>query len=62
MKGNMFKELKEKNRIEKSSFFNEIFLEYKALKLPLDHMEREESQTSLIEGLKSGIFVASRAE
>ena len=34
MKGNMFKELKEKNRIEKSSFFNEISLEYKALKLP----------------------------
>ena len=48
----MFKEQNAKNRIEKSSFFNEIFLENKALKLPKDYMEREESQTCLIEGLK----------
>ena len=34
MEGNMFKEWNAKNRVEKSSFFNEISLDYKALKLP----------------------------
>ena len=36
-----------KNRIEKSSFFREISLEYRATKLPYDYKERKESQTSL---------------
>ena len=39
-------------QLKKSSFFNEIPLEFKALKLPQDNMEREESQTCLIEGHK----------
>ena len=48
----MFKEQNAKNRIEKSSFFKEIPLENKAVKLPQDYMEREEIQTCLIESLK----------
>ena len=48
-----------KNRIEKSSFFNEISLKYKVLKLPLDYIEREESQTCLIRGLKYQLKVKS---
>ena len=34
MEGNMFKEKNAKNRIENSSFFNEVSIEYKATKLP----------------------------
>ena len=41
MESSMFKEQNVKNRIEKSSFFNKISLEYKALKHPEDYMERE---------------------
>ena len=52
MKGNMFKEQDAKNRIEKSSFFNETSLESKATKLPQNYMEREESQISQTLGLK----------
>ena len=44
IKDDKFKEENAKNRIEKPSFFNEISLEYKAKKLPQDHMEREENQ------------------
>ena len=47
----MIKEQNAKNRIEKSSFFDEIPLEYRAEKLP--HMERKESQICRIEGLKN---------
>ena len=35
-----FKEWNEKHRTEKSSFYNEISLEYKETKLPQDYMER----------------------
>ena len=35
----------QKNKIEKSSFFNKISIEYKAVKTPI---EKEKSQTCLI--------------
>ena len=38
-----FKEWNAKNRTEKTSFINEISLEYKATKLPQDYMERGKS-------------------
>ena len=40
-----FKEWNAKNRIEKSSFFNKISLEYKETKLPYDYIKRRKSQT-----------------
>ena len=46
-----FKEWNAKNRVEKSSFFNEISLEYKESKLSQDYMERRKSQTSPTETL-----------
>ena len=46
---------KQKNRIEKSSFINEISLEHKATKPPQDYMEREERQISLTERLKAAL-------
>ena len=49
--------MQKRNRIEKSSFFNEISLEYKATKLPQDYMEREESQISPTEGLKGNSLI-----
>ena len=51
IRGGKFKEWNVRNRIEKSSFFNEISSEYKATKLPYDYMEREESQTCLTDSL-----------
>ena len=42
----------QKTELKKSSFFNEISLEYKAIKLPQNYMEREESQISLTGSLK----------
>ena len=53
VRGGKFKEYNAKNRIEKSSFFNEISLEYKAKKLPLDYIETKESQISLTEDLNA---------
>ena len=43
--GSKFKEWNAKNRIEKSSFFNKISLEYKAIKLPQDYMERRKGKS-----------------
>ena len=37
----MFKEENAKNKIEKTSFFDEISLKYKSVKLQQDYMERE---------------------
>ena len=42
----------QKTELKKSSFFNEISLEYKATKFPQNYMEWEESQIPLTEGLK----------
>ena len=51
--GGKFKEWNAKSRIEKSSFFNEISLEYKETKLPQNYMERKKSQASLTETLNA---------
>ena len=56
-KDGKFKEWNAKNRIEKSSFINEISLENKAAKLPQDYMEREESQISLTEALSDNLNI-----
>ena len=42
----MFKEQNAKNRTEKFAFFNEISLEYKAVKLPQVYMEGGKSNLS----------------
>ena len=53
-----------KSRMQKTEsknlhFSTRISLEYKALKLPWNYMEREESQTSLIEGFKNELLKIS---
>ena len=50
----------QKTKLKKSSFINEISLEYKATKHPQDYMEREESQISLTEGLNRRFENASK--
>ena len=53
VRGGKFREWNAKNRIEKSSFFNEISSEYKATKLPQNYMEKVKSQTSQTETFNS---------